>query len=63
VVLVLMTLIQDMASLKGIEGINRGDGQSWNLATTCKNHRHGVNDMVETDQVKARGFKNFFKGI
>jgi len=26
VVLVLMTLIQDMASLKGIEGINRGDG-------------------------------------
>jgi len=26
-----MTLIQDMASLKGIGGINRGDGQSWNL--------------------------------
>jgi hypothetical protein len=60
--MVLMTLIQDMASLKGIEGINRGDGKSWNLATSCKNHRNGVNDMVETDQVKARSFQNFFKG-
>lgn len=60
--MVLMTLIQDMASLKGIEEINRGDGKSWNLATSCKNHRYGVNDMVESDQVKARSLHNFFKG-